>query len=313
MKQKLLLVIVGFFLMLMQSNLQAQEYIPFPDSGAVWHETYYWQPSPFFYNGIGDTYIEGDTVFNDTIYKKIYNVRRDVFCSDIIISGPDYSGALREDTVNQKVYFKNNANEYEKLIYDYSLQIGDTLSEYISSLCPYPVFVSDIDTIITNDNTIRRVWYLDYEEPFEGWPQIIEGIGCTSGLIGGIKPAFEGWNELLCFSINGDEVWRSWRDTCYVFTDSCATVGINETRFPGVVVKYYPNPVSTSTNITFDLNQVQSFDNYLWIFDLYGKEIVSYKFHDNFFTIKSPADKGMYIIRIFVNNHYYTFKLIVSN
>lgn len=26
----------------------AQNYIPFPDSGAVWHEIYWWQPSPFF-------------------------------------------------------------------------------------------------------------------------------------------------------------------------------------------------------------------------------------------------------------------------
>jgi len=92
----------------------------------------------------------------------------------------------------------------------------------------YGVYVTAIDTITTFDGNQRRVWYLDYEEPFPGWSQIIEGIGSTSGLLGGIEPYWEGWNELLCFSVNGDEVWRSLRDTCYVITDSCAPVGIDE-------------------------------------------------------------------------------------
>lgn len=292
----------------------AQNYIPFPDSGGVWKETYWWQPSPFFYNGIGDTYLEGDTVFNDTIYHKIYNLRRDVFCSDIIISGPEYDGALREDSIAKRVYYRWSEYEGEKLIYDYTLQVGDTLSVYIGLFCPYNVFVNKIDTITTLDSINRRVWYLDYkEEPFPGWPQIIEGIGSTSGLLGGIEPYWEGWNELLCFSVDGDEVWRSWRDTCYVVTDSCAAVGINETGYPGAAIKYYPNPVSTSTTISFVLNQIQTINNYLWIFDLYGKEISSYEFHDSFFTIKSPTKEGLYIVKMFVNNRYYTFKLIVSN
>lgn len=314
MKNKKHIIFLLCVLSIFPVFISAQSYIPFPDSGAVWKETYWWQPSPFFYNGIGDTYIEGDTVFNDTIYKKIYNLRRDVYCSDIIISGPDYSGALREDTVEKRIYLRGSANYPEALLYDYTLQLGDTLPEEMYWMMLYPgVFVSNIDTIITNDSISRKVWYLDHEIPFEGWPQVIEGIGYTSGLKGGIEPYWEGWNELLCFSIDGDEVWRSWRDTCYVFTDSCATVGINEARQPEVSIKYYPNPVSTSSTISFELNQFQASKNYLWIFDLYGKEISSKEFKDKSFSIKSPANKGVYIVRIFVSNHYYTFKIIVSN
>ena len=307
-------ILKTILLLLLPAFVVAQNYIPFPDSGGLWKETYWWQPSPFFYNGIGDIYLEGDTVFNDTIYHKIYNLRRDVFCSDIIISGPDYSGALREDTVTQKVYLRWNANYPETLLYDYTLQVGDTLPEEMYWMMLYEgVFVAYIDTLITYDSVSRKVWYLDHEIPFEGWPHIIEGIGYTSGLTGGIEPYWEGWNELLCFSVDGDEVWRSWRDTCYVVTDTCVPVGINETEHSKTKIKYYPNPVGTSTTVSFEFNQIQTTDNYLWIFDLYGKEILSFDFHDNFFTIKSPANKGVYMVKILVNNHYHTFKLIVSN
>ena len=292
----------------------AQNDVPFPDSGGLWKETYWWQPSPFFYNGIGDTYIEGDTVFNDTVYHKVYNLRRDVFCSDSIISGPEYDGALREDTINQKVYYRGNANSIERLIYDYTLQVGDTLPEEMNWFSPYSgVYVTAIDTITTFDGVQRRIWYLSSEDPSLEWPQIIEGIGSTSGLLGGIKSSFEGWNELLCFSVNGDEVWRSFRDTCYVVTDTCAMVGINETVYSETKIKYYPNPVRTSSTVSFEFNQIQTVDNYLWLFDLFGQEIAHTKFQDNSLTIKSPSSKGLYMVKIFVNNHYYTFKLIVSN
>ncbi|MCD6113133.1 MAG: T9SS type A sorting domain-containing protein, partial [Bacteroidales bacterium] len=154
----------------------------------------------------------------------------------------------------------------------------------------------------------------DYkEDPSLGWPQIIEGIGSTSGLLGNIEPDFEGWNELLCFSIDNDVVWRSWRDTCYVITDSCASVGIDKALHPKAKVVCYPNPVSSSTSVYFEIDQSNNFNNYLMIFDLYGKEISSHEFHKNFFTIKSPESNGVYIVKIFTKNNYYTCKLIVTN
>ena len=312
MKRKILL----FFILckFVYSITLAQNYIPFPDSGGVWKETYSWQPSPFFYNGIGDTYLEGDTVFNDTVYHKIYNLRRDVFCSDIIISGPEYDGALREDTINHKVYYRWSNYAGEKLLYDYTLQVGDTLPYEMGWFSPYfGVYVKSIDTITTFDGTNRRIWYLDHDMPFEGWPQIVEGIGCTSGLLGYIEPYWEGWNELLCFSINNDEVWRSWRDTCYVITDSCASVGIDEALHPKAKVVCYPNPVSNSTSVYFEIDQSNNFNNYLMVFDLYGKEISSHEFHNSFFNIKSPASNGVYIVKIFTKNNYYICKLIVTN
>ena len=301
-----------FLLLLLPAFTVAQNFIHFPDSGGLWKETYWWQPSPVFYNGIGDTYIEGDTVINDTVYHKVYNLRRDVFCSDSIISEPEYDGALREDTINQKVYYRGIINASDQLLYDYSLEIGDTLQTNMYTPY-YGVYVTAIDTITTFDGVQRRIWYLDSEEPFDGWPQIIEGIGSTSGLHGGTEPYWEGWNELLCFSVNGDEVWRSFRDTCYVVTDTCVPVGINETVYSKTSIKYYPNPVSTSTTVSFEFNQIRTTDNYLWIFDLFGKEIAHTKFLYNSFTIRSPANKGLYMVKIFVNNNYYTFKLIVSN
>lgn len=305
---------VIILLLFVSITLNAQDYITFPDSGAVWKETYWWQPSPYYYNGIGDTYIEGDTVFNDTVYKKILNLHRDVYCSEIIISGPSYYGGLREDTINQKVFLRGNVNSGEYLLYDYSLGVGDTLPEEMNWFCPYSgVYIDAIDTITTSDDVKRRVWHLDFEDPYPGWPQIIEGIGTTSGLLGGIEPLWEGWNELLCFSVNGEDVWKSWRDTCYVVTDSCVSVGINALAQINTDIRLFPNPVHTSTILNVKIDQINTMTNFLGIYDLYGNEVLFIEFHSDSFELKSPSVKGVYIVKIFVNNEFLNFKLIVNN
>ncbi|PIQ34955.1 MAG: hypothetical protein COW63_02795, partial [Bacteroidetes bacterium CG18_big_fil_WC_8_21_14_2_50_41_14] len=168
-------------------------------------------------------------------------------------------------------------------------------------------------TIQTYDGISRRVWHLDYEEPYDGWPQIIEGIGSTSGLIGFIEPYWEGWNELLCFSVNGEEVWRSLRDTCFVITDSCATVGINEPWQQNIDVSCYPNPLPPSTNFAIEINPLHTSSNSIALFDLCGREVFFKTFHENSITINSPANQGIYVLKIFANESYSTFKIIVSN
>jgi hypothetical protein len=305
------IIIVSIFVLTMDSFGQLGD--QFPDSGAVWKETYWWQPSPFFYNGIGETYLEGDTVFNDTTYQKIYNLRRDVFCSDIIISGPEYSGALRGDSITNKVYARWNANTNENLLYDYTLQVGDTLPLNIAGwVWDIGVYVTRIDTIQTLDGINRKVWYLDFKyEPFEGWPQIVEGIGSTSGLFGGIEPYWEGWNELLCFSVNGNEVWRSLRDTCYVITDSCANVGVNERNNDEINI--YPNPfqnyfrilnipLNTKTNISL----ISSYGQIIFNQDL-GSSISELKLETEY------LQTGFYVLTIRTSDNKIIRKKIIKN
>lgn len=287
--------------------------VQFPDSGAVWKETYWWQPSPFFYNGIGDTYIEGDTVFNDTIYHKIYNLRRDVFCSDIIISEPEYSIALRNDTITNKVYIRYNANTKEGLLYDYTLQVGDTLPLGIAGwVWDNGVYVTSIDTIQTFDGISRKVWYLDFKyEPFDGWPQIIEGIGSTSGLFGGIEPYWEGWNELLCYWANGQEVWRSLRDTCYVITDSCASFGFNEKNYNEINI--YPNPFQNYFRIS---NLPLNTKTNISLINFYGQVVHSQQFGNNNSDLKLETrnlQSGLYILTIRMSDNKIIRKKIIKN
>jgi len=188
------------------------------------------------------------------------------------------------------------------------------LPEEMNWFCLYPgVYVTAIDTITTFDGVQRRVWYLDFDEPFSRWPQIIEGIGSTSGLMGYIEPYWEGWNELLRFSIDGNEVWRSFRDTCYVFTDSCATVGINESVQMESVIRCYPNPLPPPTNFAIEINPLHTSSNSTALFDLCGREVFFKTFRENSITINSPANQRIYVLKIFANESYSTFKIIVSN
>ena len=91
--------------------LHAQDHLPMLEENRVWsimHEKHT---------------LMGDTIINETTYKKLF------FHSYIEEFTPDslqYIAAMREDSLNQKVYFIWKNHEEEVLLYDFSLEVGNT-------------------------------------------------------------------------------------------------------------------------------------------------------------------------------------------
>lgn len=287
-----------------------QSYVHFPDSVAVWHETYIQQIPPpiLWYDAIGETYYKGDTTFNNLTYHKLFRTNRNIFCSQII-QGAYYVGALREDTIQQRIYVREYWQDTEHILYDFSLEVGDTLPD-ITELT-----VTSIDTIITSDGIARRRWHVPYYY-YEAY--YIEGIGGNLGLLSGVI-GVEYPNVTMCFE--GDEKQTVYINEyfgygygyCHVPTDSCWNVGIREDNCYGDF-SIYPNPVYSHELFTLVMSkskqeQIKTID----LYDIQGSEhsqIISPVFP---IAIKSPEKQGLYFLRIsYMDGNQYTIKLIVN-
>ncbi len=111
-------------------------------------------------------FFEGDKAINSLNYKKLYVT----YDSTLVIR--NYNCALREDT-NSHIYV--NENSVERLLYDFSLNLGDTFYQGWMNI---PMIVDSVDTVtLLNGESRRRMFFSYYHEYW------IDGIGSTFGLL----------------------------------------------------------------------------------------------------------------------------------
>ncbi len=141
------------FIFLLTASLQAQvyypysDYIPFPDSDAVWRVGLWGSRcfGPVTYPGVIEYYINGDTIINGLSYVKLY--RRTIqkgtlpFYAPQILNG--YVGAVRNDTANKTVWLRPlpSIDTGEVKIWDLR-NIGNPNPLYNSIATHFPTYTS---------------------------------------------------------------------------------------------------------------------------------------------------------------------------
>lgn len=169
--RKLLLLLLLFPIL-----ASAQTYHPLVKENAVWRDYY---EDINLVTELNQYVIQGDTIIDSTNYKKLYNCDY----SPSLISNKILVGGIREDST-KKVYviLRCSAliqglwlpNGDEHLIYDFSLNVGDSIKK--------PIWINNSDSIMTVTsidsvligNSYRKRWTLDeFIEPYK----CIEGIG----------------------------------------------------------------------------------------------------------------------------------------
>ena len=213
---KLIITIVIILAVSTQLIAQKYEYVPFPDSGAVWSEMYTSEKTGLVYERFA---LSGeDTVINDISYKKLYIFYDKTFDK----TNAKFVGGIREDE-HKRVYFKGDSliHHYkpfwvreppvdEMLLYDFSRGIGDTIMFDLNNgifLC-----VKSIDTVQIGDRQ-RKVFKFEYTGA--SW---IEGIGNTRGLL---FSSFSlstgtGHGDLICFLQNNTVQYHNdYYDDCF--------------------------------------------------------------------------------------------------
>jgi len=281
-----------------KGNAQTSTYHPFLDSSASWNYTYQavcWAPpmNTLYYHHL-TIQIGNDTSINSTTYHTfqipaiVVNAGTSCLVPGNYVLPGKYGGAFRNDHPNKKVYYVPEGDSVEQLMYDFNLNVGDSLKGY---LFPCDSGFSYCDTVISMDsvlvgNSYRKKWFVD--QPY--FVDLIEGIGSTYGLIEQVYPGFADLYDisLKCFRQNNQTLYPDTLNTCVVLTSLENISTFNE----DIII--YPNP--SSGNINIDISKAPSLVSWqLW--NLNGQLILQEKTTTESKIETGPLQPGVYLLQ----------------
>lgn len=343
LRQQVILVMIFLFFIPILAKAQSDtyEYVPIPDN-AVWSVN----TSKF------KTF--GDTIINNNNYLKVY-WQKENSPFEFDINKALYFCALRNDTANKRVYgvYKDSAeviyvnkngttthsyssDTTEFLLYDFSLEVGDTITATIFfdlSALTYPpqdpceiyvyksICISKSDSLIRlNDSSYRRKIQMEIVSSSNRYSQYwIEGIGSTNGLLS--PAAFSSYINslpflrLLCYSVNDESLIEFPEYDYDSIPDDCYSIGdisnIKEYNISSEI-KLYPNPVHDI--LTIEIQDLEIlFPCRIIIFDILGEKLQCIDIYDKQTQINlNYLDRGIYIIRISQSNKINLYSKIIK-
>jgi hypothetical protein len=263
---------------------QTNVYHEFPDSNAFWNIHY---SAYCFQNGSGNEdysiMLAGDTIVNGLTYHQLFIPYVRSMSTGTCGYGPvGYSGAIREDVLQKKVYYLLAGQSVEKLLYDFNLSIGDTVKGFLAeNVFGTTLIVQGIDSILIGSNYRKR---FSIENCYG--VKMIEGIGSTYGLIQRVpgcitdQPDF----SIECFTQNGTVLFGQLSGNCELITDA------DEEKTEAKLL-VFPNPCNGTLKIEITSGEC---DN-LSIFDITGRTIHQQEVDQSTVTI-SNLFPGTYFI-----------------
>lgn len=250
-------LIVVTFLLFFCHQLNGQNYVPLVRDSVAWKEQSTIQLDLGSYTGsIFFYYILGDTTINNTTYSKLQK-------SDTLYKPVPAVGFIRE--FNKQVYlYIPELDSSEILLYDFNLNIGDTMAfadlEYrsLTQLKFVSATLTSIDSIQIENGSYRKRHNFSTATQ-SNFTAIVEGIGntsqATSGLLQTIGTVYLDYTHSLDCMILKDTV--EYRGGYYQFVDTldCFTIATNapmnlSNRIESRMFSIYPNPTSSRINIS---------------------------------------------------------------
>jgi hypothetical protein len=329
------LTLLAVFIMA-SATIAAQSYTPFEAGGL-------WSVNNTKYKAVGDTLLNGRE------YIKVYQ-QQEKEAFEFNEEQAEYCCAFRNDTLNKRVYFAvpdginvyntqgdlifQTANDTELLFYDFSLEVGltitcykwesegitethitrkDSIDIYTDYFNIYYHFDNSDSIINVGNRSYRRILLTEKTDNKE-LPKIwIEGIGSISGFqsapehIGACPaPTF-----LLCYSDSNDNVYYSGfdldADTADCFSLGSG-VGIKEHNKTDVTIQLHPNPTKGMIEIKSNNLNIKQIE----LFDIFGKLLMEKKANESTVTLDvSPYAKGMYLLRYTLSDDTQQTKKII--
>ena len=193
-------------------TMKAQDYHPIVEDGKQWNVlfSYPWSP-PEPQHKYTDIYkIEGDTLVDGVSYKVMYTTRNEN------LTGWSVCGVIRE-TEDKQVLYRRDGSAYDEILYDFSMEVGDTIIMSGNGFYPNWMFVIETNEILVNGEPRQQI-VLEY--PWGEQEVWIEGIGSLYGIIdSGSRFLDGGSTDLLCYYEDGDLIWQNTTpgyNECYI-------------------------------------------------------------------------------------------------
>jgi len=278
---KFLLTFCALFGVICTSTAQNNTIV---NENASWTTLNYWLGSinpSFFYKSTNYNFFDGDTVFNEKTYKKVFQYDDEQHTERF------FAGLIREE--NKKTYFipykKSLQSLLEELIlYDFTLEAGDTLKVYGQN---FPV--KKCDTVIINDKPQKRM-ILAINSSYVD--TVIETIGSLSGLLAPTCYKCTGFRELLCYTQNGELLYKNPKySECY-YNNLSALSTVEQNSF-----SIFPTPATNTLFITYENVKISQVD----IFDITGRNVYNKQFENyssKYEITVSGLLTGLYFIQI---------------
>jgi len=283
---------------------QDDEYHPLLNEGLSWQIRYFFgfPPMP---SGAGHFFLGIDTTIADMNYSQIvghpmvtlddspypnYAVNSSfTFETDLFI---------REDIESRKIYMYDIENSSDRLMYDFSLEVGDTL---FSQFSEGEFVITQVDTITLLNGEQRKMFHSGLGVPY------IESVGGMNGLHEQLwYPLSGGYSLSECMKIGDVLIWGEGG------TGSCiGFLSTNNQQSTINSVRLFPNPVTSNLTVS-----IESRHN-LWtydIIDLFGKSHLQGLIIDSELTVNVVSlSKGIYLIRLRTEKGITTQKKFVKS
>ncbi|HKR07088.1 MAG TPA: T9SS type A sorting domain-containing protein [Bacteroidia bacterium] len=297
--KKLLLIVAT--LTTLTAKSQTSFYHPFPDSSAIWNYHFLNYCFPF---GTSDNYysitISGDTVINSQVYHQLNTpfLLSTGTCGGGISTG--YKGSVRQDTANKKVFYVPPSSSTEELLYDFNMQVGDTVKGFLESIAFPQDTVQSIDSVLVGSD-YRKRWNINQCYNIS----LIEGIGSTYGLIELSPSCFPDWPEysLTCFTQNGMTLYPDTNTICELITDV-------ENIYPeNHFTTIYPNPFSDKLNFTVNNKERSE----IILYDIASRKLLQQQFINSVSLNTEQLSKGLYLYEVQDRNGLYKKGKVVKD
>jgi len=288
---------IFLILILFSSHIYCQLYHPLPDSNAKWcieYNNHVIPPPIWGYTDYWETSYAGDTIILGKEYKKIEKTTYNIYCLNNH-SIPLYIGALRDDSINKKVFYIPQGQTEEVLLYDFNLEIGDTLFSYLQS---QTLIVDNIDSVFIMNEFHKRIIFNDGICPVTS---IIEGIGCETGLVEELV-AFEGGSYLCALYVDTLLIYPEYGPCNLSATDTCLTANLNNYDDFLSQITIFPNPTNSDCYLNIPENILYQ-NPKIQIVSSIGINCGEFQLLNKTNKISlGKLSKGIYIVNLYINS-----------
>lgn len=240
--------------------------------------------------------VQGDTLINNLTYVKIFKSGYGSYnwfapppsfaCEgSYTFAGEQAEFYLRSE--DKRIFFWSEFEPQEVLLFDFNLEIGDTLP--LSYTTYSEIIVSDLDSIMVN-GSYRKRFMLEGESTAE---YIIEGIGSSNGLIESISPILECGYMMRCFKLNDEAILATQDTLCDLI------LSVKQNQIPDFAI--YPNPFEDKFKLSLKENETS--EREILIFNSAGIRVKTIQTPQNEVELDLTGfPQGFYFLSVRSNN-----------